>query len=285
MTRSLRKGAGLTTVVGAMLMVAGFFGGGAANAHHLKRSAHHSTASAASPMYSDGSARSLSKSQTIGPPVDGALSKGPDFKSQQGNSPGGLSSIAPGGKESRKSDTTGPPDDAVKGPTPERNDTPANLANPIHSHGLDDNAIDTRITVQPRQNDAKHDRRPKKAAATSIAPRSLSRHHDAAPGAEMNTGRNSLGESVSRQNPAQVGRSATPSTSEHVVSGNAVTAGITHDEKMVPAKINLTAAPVAISHGAINGTSFSRARPGGASIGGPVKTIAGISGNAFHLRH
>jgi hypothetical protein len=161
--------------------------------------------------------------------------------------------------------------------------------------GKDTDAIDTRITVQPRRlgrRDAvrEGDTKPRPFARHIFRPRRLSTREGSGrvtrdaiglpvvrpDGMEQSTGqRHDLPALVHDPAPATTGFGAN-------AGGGLARTGAALGR---PSNANPIARPAALNRGAINGTSLARPGLGPSSIGGPAKPIAGINGTTIRPKH
>jgi hypothetical protein len=158
--------------------------------------------------------------------------------------------------------------------------------------GKDADAIDTRITVQPRRlggRDAvrEGDTKPRPFARHIFRPRrSESSGH---------VTRDAIGLSVARQGGTEPGSGQRhdlpalvhdPATATSGFGANA-NGGLARTGAALgrPSNANPIVRPAALNRGAINGTSLARPGLGPSSIGGPAKPIAGINGTTIRPKH
>ncbi len=162
--------------------------------------------------------------------------------------------------------------------------------------GKDSDAIDTRITVQPRRLGKRDelregDTKPRPFARHMFRPRRLS----AREGRGQVT-RDAIGLPVARHDGMEQ-----PSGQRHELPG------LIHDPAVAPvgfganangglartggalgrpsSNANQIVRPAALNRGTINGTNLTRPGVGPSSIGGPAKPVAGISGTTIRPKH
>ena len=148
--------------------------------------------------------------------------------------------------------------------------------------GSGNNAIDTRITVQPRP----ALKLPPKASITTILPNSRNLLHQSSPREIASPVRNATGILVSTPHAAKtpiVGPSPTAAYGSAIGSApHAVAIAVPGTARQGAASI-VHVSPVSNS-GVITGTGVTRPGAGAGVIGGPAKNVAGINGTAFRAK-
>jgi hypothetical protein len=166
-----------------------------------------------------------------------------------------------------KGSTVGP---APKG-TPERAGA--------NEKGSGNNAIDTRITVQPRP----ALKLPPKVSVTTIPPNARNLFHQSSPREIASPVRNATGILVSTPQAAKTPIVGSPPTAAY---GSAIGAAPHAVATAVPGTARQGAASIVhvspVSNSSvITGTGVTRPGAGAGVIGGPAKNVAGINGTAF----
>lgn len=159
--------------------------------------------------------------------------------------------------------------------------------------GKDADAIDTRITVQPRRLGKRDELR-----EGDTKPRPFARHIFRPRRSESSghVTRDAIGLSVARQGgtepgsgqrhdlPALVHNPAT-ATSGFGANANGGLARTGGAFARQPSNANSLGKPAALNRGTINGTNLTRPGFGPSSVGGPAKPVAGISGTTIRPKH
>ena len=188
---------------------------------------------------------------------------------------------APDGKDDSKT---------VTGEGAQRGNAAGRDVNPTPAVGKDSDAIDTRVSVQPRRLRKRDELR-----ESDTKPRPFARHifrpRRSAHESPGHVTRNAIGAPVARpegmapgsgQQPLVNNPGAVAPTGFGANSGLAKTGGASGH---LPSNANQIVRPSALNRGTINGTNLARPGFGPSSIGGPAKPITGISGTTIRPKH
>jgi hypothetical protein len=191
---------------------------------------------------------------------------------------------APGDKDDSKT---------VTGEGGQRGNAAGRDVKPAPSIGKDSDAIDTRITVQPRRLGKRDelregDTKPRPFARHIFRPRrsESSGHvtHDAIGVPVAHPGGIEQGRAERHDMPALVNNpGAVPTGFGANASSDFARPGGAFGH--TPANANRIVRPVVPNLGTVNGTNFVRPGVGSSSIGGPAKPVAGISGTTIRPKH
>ncbi|MFY9894151.1 MAG: hypothetical protein WAK63_08440 [Xanthobacteraceae bacterium] len=168
--------------------------------------------------------------------------------------------------------------------------------NPAPAVGKDSDAIDTRITVQPRRLGKRDELREGDTKPRPFARHSFRRQRLSKREGSGQVSRDAIGLPVIRHDgkeqesgqrhdvPAVVHEPAVAPTG---FGANASSGGARTDISVgrPSSNANLIVRPSALNRGTINGTSLARPGLGSSSIGGPAKPIAGINGTTIRSKH
>ena len=159
--------------------------------------------------------------------------------------------------------------------------------------GKDADAIDTRITVQPRRPGKRDELR--EGTMKPLAPRIFRRRPSAREGRDGVT-RDAIGLPVTRHDGMERGNgqrhdvpalghnpAGAPTGFDANASGGLARTGGTAGHP--PSNTNPIMKPATLNRGTINGTTIVRPGFGPASVGGPAKLVAGISGTTIRPKH
>jgi hypothetical protein len=158
---------------------------------------------------------------------------------------------------------------------------------PSASGDKDSDAIDTRVTVQPRRlgrRDAVREGDTKLHAPHFFRSRRLSAHEGSG-----GVTRDAVGLSVARQDGMEQGSGQRHDLPALVHHPAAATAGFGANASgglgRPPSNANPIVKPAALNRGTINGTNLARPGFGPSSVGGPAKQVTGISGTTIRPKH
>jgi hypothetical protein len=166
---------------------------------------------------------------------------------------------------------------------------------PSSAGDKDSDAIDTRITVQPRRlgrRDAvrEGDTKLRLHAPHIFRPRRLSAHEDSS-----RVTRDAIGLPVARHDGMEQGSGQRHDLPALVHNPDAVTTGFgakagdglarTGAALGRPSNANPIVRPAALNRGTINGTNLARPGFGPSSVGGPAKSAVGINGTTIRPKH
>jgi hypothetical protein len=180
--------------------------------------------------------------------------------------------------------------DGVKGPmATERSG--GNDINSVRSRSGNANPIDTSIIVQPRQPFGRPNKQPGlKSNVGIVSPRNLLGRHASVPGAIDHVARNAIGIPAVRQEAVKGGdrepygmQTAAPVST---ATGSLAKADIGFDRRTVPqSNPGPLVMPAVPNRAVIDGTKLVRPSVTASGLGGPTKTIVGISGTSVRPRH
>lgn len=269
--------------------------------HHAKRSSQSATQSVSWPTFVHPNAQGAPKIGNSSPADTGVEprahdSRMSDVKGQDsGSAPNNADLNDRGGKQRNMIRNVGTlKGDDSKGPS--NHETIEKDRNSVENRARDVNAIDTRITVQSRRTNNKPDKL-RDLKTKAIAPRGVQARRRTAPGTGDHVARNAIGLPMVRH---QDVRGRDGETRRVVPISTSAAAGIDRNMPNRLAKADTsvagqpsviepnaipTAAPAAPNRGMINGTKVVRLGFAPAVIGGPTRTVAGISGNMFRPRY
>ena len=160
---------------------------------------------------------------------------------------------------------------------------------PSSAGDKDSDAIDTRITVQPRRlgrRDAvrEGDTKLRLHAPHIFRPRRLSAHEDSS-----RVTRDAIGLPVARHDGMEQGSGQRHDLPALVHNPAAVTTGFDANAGgslgRPLSNANPIVRPAALNRGTINGTNLARPGFGPSSVGGPAKQVTGISGTTIRPKH
>ena len=159
--------------------------------------------------------------------------------------------------------------------------------------GKDADAIDTRITVQPRRSGKQDELR-----EGDTKPRPFARHIFRPRRSESSghVTRDAIGVPVAHPGGIEQGRAERHDIPALVNNPGAVPTGLGANANgglartggafaRQPSNANSLGKPAALNRGTINGTNLTRPGFGPSSVGGPAKPVAGISGTTIRPKH
>jgi hypothetical protein len=306
--RSMTKGRGLRIVLG--LLAAVLFGAAAthtARAQSVSRAQH---SSRRSQFVVHRTSRPMSVNQGAqgsapvgGHPTEGSgaepttPNKAPGVTTKdnagasdmsRSNPAGGKKGLQPGSADTKGRDVKASPMPSEERPVTKSvtTDDHSIETRAPESRAPDLNAIDTRITVQPRRPSSKPGETPeRKFVISPKPPRNPSARGEFAPGS---VNRNAIGTLVVRPEVPHAGGgepagqiSAKPVGTE---PGSVAKIDPTLQPHVMPQPKLNPVSPIAVNRGMINGTTMIRRGSAPTIIGGPAKASAGGSGSAFRAR-
>jgi len=294
-------------LLGAAATQATFAKGAAFRAHHAKRFSQSAGQHASRSMSGHPNPQGVPTTNYHTPAEISASPEARDVKAHDSAStPNNAGLDERGGKQKNMTGSVaGPKGGGVK--IPSNDDATANDRSSVETRARDLNAIDTRITVQSRRTNTNPNKlRDLKSMTTSVAPRGAAVRRGNAPEAGNHVARNAVGARVVRH---EDGRGRDGKTHGAVAVSAAAAAGIDRSipDSLAKADGSLggrpsgvqpsvvqpnaistvapTVAPAALNRGMINGTKVVRLGFAPAVIGGPTKTVAGISGTMIRPKH
>jgi len=159
----------------------------------------------------------------------------------------------------------------------------------------DADAIDTRVTVQPRRLGKRDELREGDTKSRQFA-RPIFRPRRSAHESAGRVTRDAIGQPVGRYGGTEQGSGQRHDIPALVNNPGAIPTGFGANASSgfarpggvfghTPSNANQIVRPVVVNRGTINGTNFARPGVGPSSVGGPAKPITGISGTTIRPKH